>query len=90
MESVVRHGEGLFPGTPVLIAAIDRQTVNAAAVPPTTAAVVVANDAPLVIENALALLPDTTSVYVVIGASGAGRLLAHRTRAASSSPYVTG
>ena len=69
-QFVVRHGEGLFPGTPVLIAAIDRQTVNAAAVPPSTAAVVVANDAPRVIENALALLPDTTNVYVVIGASG--------------------
>ena len=32
--------------------------------PPRTVAVAVANDGPKVMEAALALLPDTTSVYV--------------------------
>ena len=69
-QFAIRNGEGLFPGTPVLLAGVDQQTVNADALPPNIAAVVVSNDAPRVIETALALLPDTTSVSVVIGASG--------------------
>ena len=69
-QFAMRHGEGLFPGTPVLLAGVDQQTVNPDALPPNIAAVVVANDAPRVIETALALLPDTTSVNVVIGTSG--------------------
>ena len=69
-QFAIRNGEGLFPGTPVLLAGVDQQTVDADALPPNIAAVVVSNDAPRIIETALALLPDTTSVSVVIGASG--------------------
>ena len=50
-QFAIRNGEGLFPGTPVLLAGVDQQTVNADALPPNTAAVVVANDAPRVIED---------------------------------------
>jgi len=69
-QFAMRHGEELFPGTPMLLAGVDRQTFNLDGLPPNVTAVVVANDAPRVIETALALLPDTTSVSVVIGTSG--------------------
>ena len=68
-QFAVRHRDRLFPSTPLLLAAVDRQPLRAVALPPNTAAVAVANDAPRIIESALSLLPNTNSVYVVIGTS---------------------
>ena len=65
----VHHRERLFPSTPMLLAGVDRQPLGAVSLPANTAAVAVANDGPLIIETALSLLPDTNSVYVVVGAS---------------------
>jgi PAS domain S-box-containing protein len=68
-QFAVRHRERLFPSTPLLLAAVDRQPLGAASLPANTAAVAVANDGPLIIETALSLLPNTNAVYVVIGTS---------------------
>jgi PAS domain S-box-containing protein len=64
-----RHGADLFPDTPLLLAGVDEKALSRDVLPPNAAAVIVANDAVRVIDTALALLPKTTSVYVVIGAS---------------------
>ena len=68
-QFAVRHRERLFPATPLLLAAVDRQPLGAVSLPANTAAVAVANDGPLIIDTALALLPNTNSIYVVIGTS---------------------
>jgi PAS domain S-box-containing protein len=68
-QFALRHRDRLFPEVPLLLASVDQQTVAGVSMPANTVAASVANDAPKVIETALALLPDTTSVYVVIGTS---------------------
>ena len=69
-QFAVRHGEDCSRGHRCFWQASIGRPSDLDALPPNTAAVVVANDAPRVIETALALLPDTTSVNVVIGTSG--------------------
>ena len=62
----------LFPGTPLLFAAVDRRFVGAAL--GTNEMAVVVDQVPAkVIENILRALPDTTSLFVVTGSGGLGR-----------------
>ena len=68
-QFALRHRHRLFPETPLLLAAVDRKALNSTSLPAHTVAVAVANDSPRVLETALALLPETTTVYVVIGTS---------------------
>jgi len=68
-QFAVRHRQRLFPEIPLLLASVDTKAQQTGSLPANTVAVAVANDAPQVIEAALALLPDTTSVYVVVGTS---------------------
>ena len=58
----------LFPGTPVLLAAVDSRFVQAA-MPVNETAVTVRNDPFRMVQSILQLLPDTKTVMVVIGAS---------------------
>ena len=67
-QFAVRHRERLFPEVPLLLT-VDTRSQKTTVLPARTVAVTVANDASRVIGSALALLPDTTSVYVVIGTS---------------------
>jgi PAS domain S-box-containing protein len=59
----------LFPSTPMLLAAVDHRFLRHAELTGKDAAVAVEHDPPQMIENILQLLPDTTTVLVVIGAS---------------------
>jgi PAS domain S-box-containing protein len=59
----------LFPTTPMLLAAVDRRFVQNRAPAANDTAVAVEHDPPQMIETMLRLLPDTTTVFVVIGAS---------------------
>jgi signal transduction histidine kinase len=60
----------LFPGAPVLLAAVDQRFVEGSALGSGETAVMVHHDPPRMIESILRLLPDTKTVVVVIGASG--------------------
>src|SRR5262245_33451131 len=68
-QFAVRHRASLYPDTPLLLASVDRRTLDTMPLPAGTVAVPFANDGPKVFEAALALLPDTTTVHVVIGTS---------------------
>jgi PAS domain S-box-containing protein len=65
----VDHREHLFASTPLLLAGADRHFVATTPMPVNTAAIAISTDAPPIIATALALLPDTTTVHVVLGTS---------------------
>jgi hypothetical protein len=64
----VAHRDQLFP-SPYLMAALDERLANRAALRPTDAASLGKVDLPRLVENVLKVLPDTTTIAVVIGAS---------------------
>jgi PAS domain S-box-containing protein len=69
-QFALRHRASLYPDTPLLLASVDRRMLDkTTSMPARTVAVPFSNDGSKVIEAALALLPDTTTVYVVIGTS---------------------
>ena len=59
----------LFPTPPVLLAGVDRRFVQNRALAANETAVAVEHDPSQMIETILQLLPDTRTVFVVIGAS---------------------
>src|SRR5262245_59016415 len=63
------HRQQLFPTTPMLLAGVDRLFVRNTALAANDAAVAVEHDPSQMIETILRLLPDTRTVFVVIGAS---------------------
>jgi PAS domain S-box-containing protein len=64
-----KHRDLLFPSTPMLFAAVDQRFVKDAVLTNNDAVVAVTHDPLQMIENILQLLPDTSTVVVVIGAS---------------------
>jgi signal transduction histidine kinase len=65
----VRHRGELFPGTPLVMAALDERLANGAALLPTDAVAAGKVDLPGLIDNILRLLPETETIAVVVGAS---------------------
>jgi signal transduction histidine kinase len=63
------YRQQLFPTTPMLLAGVDRRFVQNRAPAANDTAVAVEHDPPQMIETILRLLPDTRTVFVVIGAS---------------------
>lgn len=63
------HRDRLFPTAPLVMAALDERLARSAPLGPTDAAVVGKVDLPRLFENIFQLLPDTTTVAVVIGSS---------------------
>ena len=64
-----RYREQLFPTTPMLLAGVDRRFVQNMGTVANQTAVAVEHDPPQMIDTILQLLPDTRTVFVVIGAS---------------------
>jgi signal transduction histidine kinase len=64
-----QHRGQIFPSTPLLIAGADVRTYRAGALNANDTAVAVSFDLPALIDNILQVLPDTTSIAVVIGDS---------------------
>ena len=64
-----KYRERLFPSTPLLLAAVDQRSIQDEALDANETALAVATDAPQIIEGILQLLPETTNIFVVIGAS---------------------
>ena len=63
------YRQQLFPTTPLLLAGVDRRFVQNRVLAANDMAVTVEHDPPQMIEAMLRLLPDTRTVFVVIGAS---------------------
>jgi signal transduction histidine kinase len=63
------HRARVFPSTPLLIGAADVRTLSPDAFNPDDTAVPVSFDLPIVIEDILQVLPDTTTIAVTIGDS---------------------
>jgi len=64
-----KYRQQLFPSTPMLLAAVDRRFLERSTLSANDAAVAIEHDPPRMVENILRLLPDTTTLFVVIGAS---------------------
>jgi signal transduction histidine kinase len=67
-----KHRQALFPGTPILFAAVDRRILDAAPLGEGEAATAVANDFPGMIDDILQLLPQTKQVFMVMGSGELG------------------
>ena len=74
----VRHRAELFPGTPLVMGALDQRFVQQMTLAPTDAVVAGKLDLPGLVENILQLLPETQTIAVVVGASELERFLAWR------------
>jgi signal transduction histidine kinase len=66
-QFLVRHRDAVFPGVPIMMTAVDVRVVPRAALRPGDAVVATRLDLPLVFDSILRLLPDTTTVAVVLG-----------------------
>ncbi|HMF97623.1 MAG TPA: sensor histidine kinase [Vicinamibacterales bacterium] len=64
-----QHHQELFPGAPLLLAAVDRRFLESSTLAADEATVAIEHDPPAMVENILRLRPDTTTLIVVIGAS---------------------
>jgi PAS domain S-box-containing protein len=63
------YRQHLFPTAPMLLAGVDRRFVQNRALAANDTAVAVEHDPPQMIETILRLLPDTRTIFVVVGAS---------------------
>ncbi len=68
-EFLARHREHLFPETPVLLAGLAEQVMNAGRVPANAAVVPVRVDLKAMTGNILQVLPKTENIVVIFGAS---------------------
>jgi PAS domain S-box-containing protein len=59
----------LFPSTPMLLAGVDRRFVEQAALSDSDAAVTIEHDPAQIVDDILHVLPDTKTVFVVLGSS---------------------
>lgn len=66
---LARHREYLFPDTPVLIAGIAEQVLNAGLIPKNAVVVPIRINLKGMIDDILRVLPDTVNIYVILGAS---------------------
>ena len=66
------HRQQLFPGTPLLFAAVDQRFLHDAPLGDNETAVTVDNDYPRLVEDILRLLPQTRQVFMVMGSGRLG------------------
>ena len=63
----LKNRDQVFPGKPVVIAAVDERLIQKSALRPGDTVVAVHNQLPRLVDNILQVLPDTKTVAVVIG-----------------------
>jgi signal transduction histidine kinase len=68
-EFIRKHRQTLFPQTPELLADVEQRRVDSSSPPSEEAAVPISVSFPIVAENILRVLPQTTTLAVVIGNS---------------------
>jgi PAS domain S-box-containing protein len=69
-----RNHAQLFPAAPMLLAAVDRRFVQSGATGSNYTSVAVDHQPARLVENILTVLPDTTHIFVVVGASHLERI----------------
>ena len=69
LDFAVKFREELFPGVPIVFAAVDEREVRARRLPPDVIGVPIRMDLTRTFDLALRLHPDTRRVYVVVGSS---------------------
>ena len=69
-----KYREQLFPGTPLLFAAVDQRFLGDAPLVENEAAVAVVNDFPKLVDDILQVLPETKQVFMVMGSGPLARL----------------
>ena len=77
-----RNRQQLFPGAPMLLAGVDQRFVQNGAMSPNDTAVTVDHEPKRVVENILRVLPDTKTVFVVVGASHLEEVWLHEMKGA--------
>jgi signal transduction histidine kinase len=77
---VQRQRQRFFPRTPMLFAATDQRLVQHAALTADDTVVAIKSDLPGLVENILEVLPETTQVAVVLGASPIEKFWAEEAR----------
>ncbi len=65
----LKNRDKLFPGTPVVISALDERFVHKSALRAGDSAVAIHQDLPRLVDNILRVLPDTQTIAVVLGDS---------------------
>ena len=68
-----KYRQQLFPGTPLLFAAVDERYLRDTPLGENETAVAVANDFPELVDEILQLLPETRQVFMVMGSGSIGR-----------------
>ena len=68
-----KHRQELFPGTPLLFAAVDQRVLRDVPLSEDEAAVTVLNDYSLLVDDILRLLPETKQVFMIMGSGELGR-----------------
>lgn len=66
---LTRHRQAVFPGVPMLLTAIDARNVARAALQPGDAAIATVLDLPRAFNDVLRVLPRTSTIAVVLGAT---------------------
>jgi signal transduction histidine kinase len=80
LEFLLRHGEEMFPGTPIVFGGVDRQELGNRPLPANVTGVLVTREFLPTLEVALALHPDTRHVAYVAGTSEFDRRLTAQAR----------
>jgi signal transduction histidine kinase len=70
-----KHRPQLFPGTPLLFAAMDQRYLRGAPLGENETAVAVVNDLPRLVDDILRVLPETRQVFMVTGSGAIGRFM---------------
>ena len=70
-----KHRPQLFPGTPLVFAAMDQRYLRGAPLRENETAVAVANDLPGLVDDILRVLPETRQVFMVTGSGAIGRFM---------------
>jgi PAS domain S-box-containing protein len=68
-EFAQRNRQQLFPGAPMLLAGVDRRFVHSGAMSPNDTAMAVDHEPARLVDNILNILPDTKTIFVVVGTS---------------------
>jgi PAS domain S-box-containing protein len=69
LDFLLKHGEAIFPGVPVVFCGVDQSELNDRSLPPHVSGILVKRSFSPTVEIALGLHPDTQHIVVVAGTS---------------------
>ncbi|HEX6066897.1 MAG TPA: hypothetical protein VFZ04_21825, partial [Longimicrobiales bacterium] len=70
-----QHRRQLFPGKPLLFAALDQRYLRGTQLDETETAVTVVNEIPRLVDDILRVLPDTREIFMITGSGAIGRFM---------------